>query len=89
MIVPLAVAVGTLVVGIAGVTLANDLLDAVVAVEVVSKAALLAFLAAGGAVGEYLILLIVADAVVVAVLMAVAIAVHRREGSIELEGSPW
>ncbi|AWB26737.1 NADH-quinone oxidoreductase subunit K [Halococcoides cellulosivorans] len=85
----LAVGIALLVAGIAGVTLARDLLDAVIAVEVVSKAALVAFLAAGGPVGELLILLIVADAVVVAVLMAVAIAVHRQTGSIDLEGSPW
>lgn len=81
--------IAVLVVGIAGVIAARDLLDAVIAVEVVSKAALLAFLAAGGAVGEWLVLLIVADAVVVAVLMALAIAVHRQEGTLDLEGSPW
>lgn len=85
----LAVGIALLVAGIASVTFARDLLDAVIGVEVVSKAALVAFLAAGGAVGELLVLLIVADAVVVAVLMAVAIAVHRRTGSIDLEGSPW
>lgn len=85
MTVPLGAALAILAVGFVGVLAGRNLLKTLIGIELTSKAALVIFAATGAASQGIVVLLILVDAIVVAVVMAMAVAVYRQYDTLDLD----
>jgi NADH-quinone oxidoreductase subunit K len=78
-------------IGFYGLLAMRNLVKIIVALQILAKAAVLALLAAGGISGQInlsqslALTVIVADTIVAAVALAMAVQVRRRFGSMDLE----
>lgn len=83
--VPLLAALGILGIGFVGVLAGRNLLKTLVGVELMSKAALVNFVATDAASQGIVVLLILVDAIVVAVVMAMAVSMYRQYDTLDLD----
>lgn len=80
------VALVLLAVGLLGVMTGRNVVKTIIGIELMSKGALLNFVAGGYGGGEAIVvLLILIDAIVVAVLMGMTVAVYRQYGTLDVE----
>lgn len=80
------VALLLLAIGLTGTMTARNVVKTIVGIELMSKAVLLNFIAAGYGGGQSIVvLLVVIDAVVVAVMMGTTVAVYRHYGTLDVE----
>jgi NADH-quinone oxidoreductase subunit K len=87
----LAGAIGLLGIGFYGLMVSRNMIKIVVSLQVLVKAALLAFVAAGAANGQInlsqslVITIIVADTIVAVIGIALAVQIRRRTGSLDIQ----
>lgn len=80
------VAILLLGIGLIGTMVSRNVVKAIIGVELMSKAVLLNFIAGGYAGGQAIVvLLILIDAIVVAVMMGLAVATYRHYGTLDVE----
>ena len=88
--VAIVLVVGMLGIGLYGLLVLRNLIQVVVALQILVKAAVLAFIVAGAARGEInlgqslAVTVIVADTIVAVVGLALAVQVRRRFGTLDL-----
>ena len=81
---PYLAAVALLAIGFLGVLAGRNVLKTLIGIEIMSKAAILTFIATGYATAQgIVVLLILIDAIVVAVVMALAVAVYRQYDTLD------
>lgn len=81
----LGLALFLLVTGFAYVLVSENVVKMLLGVEIMSKGVLLNFLSAGYGLGEGIVVLVIMiDAAVVAVMMAMTVAVHRHYESLDV-----
>ena len=79
-------AVALLVVGLASVVTGRNVVKTLIGLELASKAVLVNFVATDAAASQgIVVLLILIDAIVVAVLMGVAVAMYRQLGTLDFD----
>lgn len=72
--------------GIACILTQRNMIKAIIGLEIMSKGVLLSFIATGIGLAEALVvILILIDAVLVAVAMSIVIAAYRHYGSLDIE----
>jgi NADH:ubiquinone oxidoreductase subunit K len=80
------VALVLVAVGLIGAMTGRNVVKTIIGIELMSKGALLNFVAGGYGGGEAIVvLLILIDAIVVAVLMGMTVAVYRQYGTLDVE----
>ncbi len=81
---------GLLAVGLYGLMVVRNLIKIIVALQILAKSAMLAFVAAGSATGQIqlgqslVVTIIVADTVVAVIAIALAVQVKRRFGTLDV-----
>lgn len=84
--VAFGVALALLAIGLVGTMVGRSVVKTIIGIELLSKAALLNFVAGGYGGGEAIVvLLVVIDAIVVAVMMGMTVAVYRHYGTLDVE----
>jgi len=84
--VAFGVALALLAIGLVGTMVGRSVVKTIIGIELLSKAALLNFVAGGYVGGEAIVvLLVVIDAIVVAVMMGMTVAVYRHYGTLDVE----
>lgn len=79
-------AIGLLGIGLIGTMLSRNVVKTIIGVELMSKAVLLNFIAGGYAGAQAIVvLLVLIDAIVVAVMMGLAVATYRHYGTLDIE----
>jgi len=79
-------AVALLVIGIASIVAGRNVVKTLIGIELASKGVLVNFVATDPAGSQgIVVLLILIDAIVVAVLLGVAVAAYRQYGTLDLE----
>lgn len=88
-----AVALALFVIGFAGALSGRNVVKTIIGIELMSKGVLVNFITAGASGGQAIVvLLILVDAIVVAVMMGMTVAVYRHTGSLDVEtlrGLTW
>ncbi|MFQ3293071.1 MAG: NADH:ubiquinone oxidoreductase subunit K [Halobacteriales archaeon] len=80
------VALVVLAIGLIGTVVGRNVVKTIIGIELMSKAALLNFVAGGYEGGQAIVvLLVVIDAIVVAVMMGMTVAVYRHYGTLDVE----
>jgi len=80
------VALALLAIGLIGTMVGRNVVKTIIGIELMSKAALLNFVAGGYQGGQSIVvLLVVIDAIVVAVMMGMTVAVYRHYGTLDVE----
>jgi NADH:ubiquinone oxidoreductase subunit K len=81
-----AIALGLLAIGLVGTMVGRNVVKTIIGVELMSKAVLLNFIAGGYAGGQAIVvLLILVDAIVVAVMLGMSVATYRHYGTLDIE----
>lgn len=80
------VALVLLAVGLIGAMTGRNVVKTIIGIELMSKGVLLNFVAGGYSGGEAIVvLLVLIDAIVVAVMMGMTVAVYRQYGTLDVE----
>ena len=84
--VAFGVALVLLAIGLIGTVIGRSVVKTLIGIELMSKAVLLNFIAGGYDGGQAIVvLLVLIDAIVVAVLMGMTVAVYRQYGTLDVE----
>jgi NADH:ubiquinone oxidoreductase subunit K len=84
--VAFGVALALLAIGLVGTMVGRNVVKTIIGVELMSKAVLLSFIAPGYEGGQAIVvLLVLVDAIVVAVMMGMTVAVYRHYGTLDVE----